>query len=78
MNIAHTSIRNAAKYNQYYMNVIRYYNYFTNVSPKRNMSTSMDHIIVVRLDMLRRVAPDLLMKNGIIEYVTTLTIMNPI
>lgn len=32
------------------------------------MSEIIDHIIVVRFDMLSKVAPDLLTKNGIIVY----------
>ena len=38
---------------------------------------SIDQIIVVKLDIFNRVAPDLLMKNGIIEYAIKFTATNP-
>lgn len=44
---------------------------------KRNISEIIDHIIVVRFDMLRRVAPDLLTKNGMIVYPIKLISTNP-
>lgn len=35
--------------------------------PKRQMSEIMDQIMVVRFEMVKRVAPYLFMKNGMME-----------
>lgn len=41
------------------------------------MSISIDHIIVVKLDIFKRVAPDLLMKKGMMEYPMKFTRTKP-
>lgn len=42
-----------------------------------NKSLSIDHIIVVRFDILSKVAPDRLIKNGTIVYTSTLKKAKP-